>query len=604
MTTKRKAKTKLFSHTALVESIRATLEEELSNCVPIAAKEWEFFREAQVNGLLKKYPPRDKEAAAERRLAAVSKFIDTLCHLAGARCDFPDPDHFRQLPKGALSERDLVLLRARSICHYILGPFDTEEWFELCKHGPNSTLGVPFADSGCSRKFLPPWTATEASVGLFEHYLRYDTLLSKTLGHSCPDLRRPGGIWLYVDLVESSKLTTVPKNEKTDRTIAIEPTLNMFLQQGLGRYMAGKLVPFSVDIQFQQDVHREMAFKSSITRKHATIDFSSASDCVGTELLRFLLPPVWFETVERVRCNTVNVDGEIVPLPCIATMGNATTFVLETLVFYSLAVACTMKRSLSLIPEWDDFRKVSVFGDDCIVPVEHASLFMAVCKSVGFIVNEDKSFVDKLDPFRESCGADFFGGYNVRPTFLGGPRSDKPSCLRAWLYVLWNTLSKRLKSSLGERNYAYSPTLQLLANQISRHNKEIFLVSENDPDDAGLKFWGDWDRLSRLFTSPVASVLIDRNGTLKYKRFVTSPPKAGFLTPEVEMWLRLKFPVPNGPFRPRARIPHFTVEKPKGLGYVVSWATSFDEVLLESVDPPLERLIRAQMTQKARDYSD
>jgi hypothetical protein len=568
----------------LVESLKVLLVEDLQRCVPISPKEWDFFSKAQYKGFLKKYPPASDSGAADRRVNAVSKFLDTVAHLRSHSCTYPDPDILRTLPKGDINEADRALVRARSICHNLLGRLSTDDWFSKCKHGPNSSLGVPFSDSGNSRKFQPPWTATESAVGVWEHYLRYDDLLARSLARSCPELRRPGGLWLYVDLVESSRLTTVPKNDTTDRTIAIEPTVNMYLQQGLGRLIAEKLAVVGVDIQKQQDVHRKMAFEASLSRKYATIDFSSASDCVETGLLKFLLPPEWFEAVVAVRCDSVMVEGSRIELPCIATMGNATTFVLETLVFYALAIASIMKPTRTLLPEWEDFKRVSVFGDDCIVPVEAARFFMDLCKRVGFIVNEDKSFYDKLNPFRESCGADFLGGYNVRPVMITGPRSPKPSSLRAWLYVLWNVLSKRLLTSLGERNYAYSLSLQFLAREISRHNQELYLIASNDPEDAGLKTWGDWGRLSRLFTIPVAVGLLDSNHTLHYRRLVTTPPKAGFETPELEMWLKLKFPTVIDPLRPKVGLKDFTVQKGPDRGYVVSWASSFDDALLDCLE--------------------
>jgi len=579
--TKRKP---LFVHSRLVESIQALLDEDLQRCVPTSPKEWDCFKEAQQKGFLKKYPPDSDAGATDRRVNAVSKFLDTVAHLRSHSCCFPALDLLRTAPKGEISELDRALIRARSICHNLLGRLSTDDWFSKCKHGPNSSLGVAFTDSGNSRKFQPPWTATESAVGVWEHYLRYDDLLAKSLAISCPDLRRPGGIWLYVDLVESSRLTTVPKNSETDRTIAIEPTVNMFLQQGLGKLMAEKLAAVGVDIQVHQDVHRKMAFEASLTRKYATIDFSSASDCVETGLLKFLLPPDWFEAVDAIRCKSVLVEGSRIVLPCIATMGNATTFVLETLVFYALAIASIMKPNRTVLPEWDDFKRVSVFGDDCIVPVEAARPFMDLCKRVGFIVNEDKSFYDRLNPFRESCGADYFGGYNVRPVMLTGPRSPKPSSLRAWLYIVWNVLSKRLLTSLGERNYAYSSALQLVAAEISKHNQELYLIASNDPDDSGLKTWGDWGRLSRLFTIPVAEGLLDENHTLHYRRLVTTPPKAGLETPELEMWLRLKFPSVVDPLRPKRALKDFTVQKGPDRGYVVSWASSFEDTLMDCIE--------------------
>jgi len=355
----------------------------------------------------------------------------------------------------------------------------------------------------------------------------------------------------------------------------------MFLQQGLGRLIARKLVPFGVDIQVQQDKHRDLAYMGSLTRSLATIDFSSASDTVGVVLLKYLLPAPWFEAVEQIRCPSVSVEGEVVELSCIATMGNATTFVLETLVLFSLAVAAVSvghDKSRTSFPSWEDFQKVSVFGDDCILPVEDADLFMSVCKAVGFLVNMEKSFFTRDTAFRESCGADYIGGHNVRPVYLGGPRSNKPSNLRAWLYTIWNVTCKRLISSLGPLTYAYSQVLQYLASLISRYNKELFLISVSDPDDAGIMTFGDEGRLLRLFTISPASGMLDKNGTLKYRRLVSAPPSVGIFSPELELWLRLKFPVYCDPFHVVRKSKDFTVRK-TDRGYVVGWASSFDDAL-------------------------
>jgi len=569
----------LFNHCQIADTVSGILREDLNRVRPTSSKEWEIFKKAQA-GLLKKYPPRTKSGQEARSRAAKDKFLQVAGHLCSVDLLLPVHDLLRKSPLGGFSDRDRALVRARSICWQILGDFTDSEFFDECQHGPNSSLGVPFADTGNSRKFVPPWSCTESVVDLFGLYLRYDKLLAETLAISCPNIRRPGGVWTYADIRDSSRLTTVPKNDDIDRTIAIEPTLNMFFQQGLGRLIAKRLVAFGVDIQHQQDKHREMAYTSSITRSHATIDFSSASDCVMTELLKFLLPPVWFYLVDKVRCKTVLVDDMAIPLNCIATMGNATTFVLETLVLFSLGVACTMPDNRSVFPEWEHFQTVSVFGDDCIIPSKNAHFFIEVCKSVGFIVNDSKSFVDETEPFRESCGADYVSGYNVRPVYLHGPRSNKPSVLRAWLYTLWNVLCKRLISGLGGRNYAYTQTLQYLACQISKHNSTLFVVPLNDPDDAGVKLYGDAERLLRLFSIPVARLSRDRNNTLIYSKLVSAKPQSGFVSEELEMWLRLKFPPSFNVLRPQVETSSYTVRK-SDRGYVVSNGRAFCSTMEE-----------------------
>ena len=57
---------------------------------------------------------------------------------------------------------------------------------------------------------------------------------------------------------------------------------------------------------------------------------------------------------------------------------------------------------------------VFVYGDDLIVPTEHAHAVMERLESVGLLVNRSKSFVNGF--FRESCGVDAWRGIIVTPT--------------------------------------------------------------------------------------------------------------------------------------------------------------------------------------------
>jgi hypothetical protein len=59
---------------------------------------------------------------------------------------------------------------------------------------------------------------------------------------------------------------------------------------------------------------------------------------------------------------------------------------------------------------------ISVFGDDVILPSICAPLFTSFSKFLGFLVNEQKSF--SSGPFRESCGAYYWGGVDCKPIFL------------------------------------------------------------------------------------------------------------------------------------------------------------------------------------------
>lgn len=88
-------------------------------------------------------------------------------------------------------------------------------------------------------------------------------------------------------------------------------------------------------------------------------------------------------------------------------MGNGFSFPLETLIFASLVH--------SVYAETGD-TVYRVYGDDIIVQQSSALLLIELLRYSGFRLNVDKSFV--FGQFRESCGADYFGGINVRPYYI------------------------------------------------------------------------------------------------------------------------------------------------------------------------------------------
>lgn len=208
--------------------------------------------------------------------------------------------------------------------------------------------------------------------------------------------------------VHDGTLRFVPKNAKTDRAIVVEPVLNTLFQAGYGDYMADRLRRYGVDIS-DQTRNQTLAQYGSLTNALATLDLSSASDTVSTEVVWMLLPPDWAHTLSRLRTPCVVDDDRRYRLEKFSSMGNGTTFPLETLLFYGLASACVSLLGL-------DMRLLSVYGDDIIVPTGAAGLLVRVLHALGFKTNKQKSFTD--GPFRESCGSDYYLGYPVRPTFL------------------------------------------------------------------------------------------------------------------------------------------------------------------------------------------
>lgn len=214
------------------------------------------------------------------------------------------------------------------------------------------------------------------------------------------------------DIVPFNKATTVPKNSKTDRCIAIEPGWNMFFQLGCGGVLRRRLKRWSIDLN-DQSVNQRLAKSGSIDGTLATIDLSAASDSISLKLVELLLPPSWYKVLTDLRSDYGKLpNGEIVTYEKISSMGNGFTFELESLIFAALArTVCDM---LNLDPS-----TVSVYGDDIILPSQAAALLIDVFTYCGFSTNTKKSFFE--GNFRESCGKHYYSGVDVSPFYIRSP---------------------------------------------------------------------------------------------------------------------------------------------------------------------------------------
>lgn len=215
--------------------------------------------------------------------------------------------------------------------------------------------------------------------------------------------------------VAKGKLQFVPKNSKIHRPIVVEPTLNGMCQKGIGSYIKQRLRKFGVDLRTQER-NRSLARKGSLDGRTATIDLSSASDTIAYVAVMDLLPFGWFDLLANCRTGTVNYGDQTIELEKFSSMGNGYTFELETLIFYSVAVSTCNVLGVRT-------NDVTCFGDDIIVPTEVVALLYEVLDYLGFLVNEEKSFIE--GPFRESCGADWFKGIDIRPFYLREKVSDR-----------------------------------------------------------------------------------------------------------------------------------------------------------------------------------
>lgn len=220
-------------------------------------------------------------------------------------------------------------------------------------------------------------------------------------------------------LVDGNKLFFVEKSTypvEIARTCCTEPLLNMVLQKGIGRWIENDclLRSFGISLATQPSFNQALARKGSIDGSFGTIDLESASDSMSWSLIQQLAPPALRGLLSVTRCEyTIFPDGRRERLRMISTMGNGFTFPLQTLLFASVVRAVSYMRGYACSKPDEHF---GVFGDDIIVRRE---IYDEVCSrltQLGFRVNAGKSFND--GPFRESCGADYYLGTNVRGIYI------------------------------------------------------------------------------------------------------------------------------------------------------------------------------------------
>jgi hypothetical protein len=227
--------------------------------------------------------------------------------------------------------------------------------------------------------------------------------------------------------VEGSRLSFVPKTADISRTICTEPLLNMIFQKGIGSVLEGQLDRlFGIRLSEQPDYNRHLAQLGSLTQGFGTIDLESASDSISTSFVEWFFPRQFVSWLKMTRSPlTILPDGSKVELHMISSMGNAFTFPLQTIIFACLVHGAY--RALGIVPQRPYALKpgitractpgnFAVFGDDIVVDSRAFGLVSRLLQICGFRVNVEKSF--NTGDFRESCGSDYFRGYDVRGVYL------------------------------------------------------------------------------------------------------------------------------------------------------------------------------------------
>lgn len=342
----------------------------------------------------------------DRRKVAYDKFVEAeaLCRETNSIFRSYSAGEFQFHPRV-----EAVLYRAQRKISRILGrvPFLSEI---KPRFGPGATTQIRRRDACPASKLGQAFACSRDLAPLAQR------LLNEMQGWSSYEGRTPAQPAVEI---HRGKLNFVPKSAKTDRCVVVEPSLNTMFQLGIGDHIANRLLHVGIDIT-DQERNKSLAKEGSITGALATLDLSSASDTISRELVYSLLPIDWAHFLARFRTSeVVTPDGVVISQEKFSSMGNGFTFPLETLIFYALAYSSTEESGASK----SELEKVSVYGDDIIVPVAAYHLLTEVLHASGFIPNRDKSF--SSGPFRESCGADYYLGTDIRPFYLKGPLSGQ-----------------------------------------------------------------------------------------------------------------------------------------------------------------------------------
>nr|QXN75355.1 MAG: RNA-dependent RNA polymerase [Grapevine-associated levi-like virus 3] len=272
------------------------------------------------------------------------------------------------------------------------------------KHGPGAVSDRNIGSDPNKYRFLN-WPDKLQSLFPFEECGIFNSANSYSVGkHESP-----------------SKLICVPKSAKAPRLIAAEPTQYMwtqmlvkdFLEKQIYSVLKRKVINFR-----DQNRSRILTESASRTGHLCTVDLSSASDRLSCWVVEraFRKAPslLWALHATRTRWTVDRISDPPVYFRKrkFASQGTAVTFPVQTIIYalaaLSVLEAPTLRKAIRRYGQ-----EVQVFGDDIIMPKTGYADLCSLLDALQLVVNKDKSYVN--GHFRESCGADYFRGYDVTP---------------------------------------------------------------------------------------------------------------------------------------------------------------------------------------------
>lgn len=365
-------------------------------------------------GLLKRYDfPGDAELRTQRAYENI--------HAAERQCS-----HFNRVGYQRLNTDGPVFHEAERFIRRVLGATlpDTCEVTRSARHGPGATTSTSKGRTSAYDKYAEwPYHVTARCFKHAKSLILSDERWLGSLEHSYRQ-RYDIAPWCILDwetfwstvfkIVPGNRITTVRKDARKDRPIAIEPDMNVMLQLGVDGYIRRRLKRWGIDLD-NQIPNQVLARRGSVdvdVMSPCTIDLSNASDTVSLRIAKLLLPPEWYEYLCDLRSPSgILADGTRLRYSKLSSMGNGSTFAIESLLFASIVYGVS-KHFLGRYPR----DQVAVFGDDIVVPEAIYRQTCSYLEMAGFSVNTEKSF--GRPGIKESCGTDWYHGQPVRPVFI------------------------------------------------------------------------------------------------------------------------------------------------------------------------------------------
>jgi len=392
------------SAVTLAGSLSSTVYDDATN----------HFVANQFSLLIRKYPWDSTLIGADPLAAAMKSFNkgENRCKRINRKFELimEDPSRDKLRNKGKLA---MAFIRS------VIGSKPVySSIFRQCGFGAGASVGVHGDDTHLinklreSRQTVTPGAIHHAFGGLMKNFHFAEAFLPRQPGGSIVSLDYVRMFDTYVsrlDVVEYNKLSFAEKTALTFRSIAVEPLWSGYVQKGIDQEMRRFLKFRGIDLS-DQSLNQSMARQGSLDDSpegFVTMDLRNASNSNAIRPAEYLYPPDWFSLLMRTRSPKYMHEGVTKTYNMLCSMGNGFCFPVETLIFASICHACGCGT-----PGVD----FMVYGDDIIVRKKYAAEVTEMLLHYGYAINTDKTFVK--GPFRESCGADWYRGEDVRPFTL------------------------------------------------------------------------------------------------------------------------------------------------------------------------------------------